>query len=418
MVTTETDRSHAQVFAAERIKREEIVPRVAGLKRTLRHLWLVRATEPQDVFAQQATDDLDTLKTYKIYQYPGFSDDVQEKLKTPYEKTKNPRQFRIYTNDRSVDLPQSADSFTISNRKGNTRHVPNFKTSVRKKIASDFPLKRLGTLRESYHEAILEEKNKNQIFDLLDEVVEDDVEIYTQTLEAYSSIDSTLLDFLSEAVERIKKIPPFQREGFMNDFSHALVRILKRDDDSETVRHQDPEVYYGRDSRWLFLARKAQQIGLDQRNTLRYLVASRTILESDIFRDYVLRHDIPFDAYHIDINAITATGVRKVLEILSDQKGEILWEEDVIRRGKFVATALPRRQRLFPEKNNVQLSNYIINRIELEMPGTSPHVFKIYNNGVIEPQFTSHFGTYRYIDELRAWAMEQAVVRHFLPKKT
>ncbi len=426
------EKSYVQVWTAEKTKHEQLVPTVSGLKRTLRHLWLVRATEPPGVFEEETINDFDTLRNYQMAQYPEFFDNLQERLKSPYKKPRRTRKYKLFPDEDkdNIILPDSAKPFTIVNKNGTTRQAVDFKQLLRRKIASDFPWQKLGTLKE-YESVTFETGNKVAIFDLLDEVNADDVDIFNEALRAYVYVDPELLNFLTHIIERIKALPPLENAESSKDTVKRINKLLKKRDIDNQVGHDDPEVYYGRDTKWIFLARKAQQLDAEQEHKLFYLIASKSIIGSEAFRDYVLACKIPFDAYHIDGYVTEGPATRKVLSILLEQDGKDLTDEDFERRGRFVAAVklpdreffptpdremeFPERQQLFPEYDNVALAKLVMQILEDRIPGDPTHLFRIQQNGMPEPAFNS-MSPHPYVEEIRNWAMEQAVVRHFLPK--
>src|SRR4030042_4678014 len=108
----EFERPEVRVFAAERSRREQILPAMNGPKRVLRYLWLVRATEPHAVFTEEGERAVNVLRTHPIVHYTQLPDVLQSKLETPYQQPETHRRFRIFLNDRVVELPCSAESLT------------------------------------------------------------------------------------------------------------------------------------------------------------------------------------------------------------------------------------------------------------------------------------------------------------------
>lgn len=302
-----------------------------------------------------------------------------------------------------------------------TKKIRSFPDQLRRRISANFPWQKRSSIFSHGEGVSFRKEHKDELFSLIEQVAEDDIETFNDGLLAYASADTELMDFLGASLDRIKQLPSLKDTGFIQKVLMAVRNIGVRSD----VYHDDPEVYYGRDARWLYLARKAQMLGLPRRNHLKYIIASRNILESDKFDEYVLGKDIPFDAYHIDVGAHTGRGVRRVLKVIAHSPGCKLTEKEFLQRARFLSAAsLPRLTQLFPERDSAVLVkntiyDQVLDLIELRVIGDRPNTFRRYSNGVLEPDFNPGAGALfnSYSLELQAWAMEQAVIRHFLPKE-
>lgn len=412
-MTKEISQVPVNVFSAVRTREEEVAPKLYDAKRKLRHLWLVRATESHEVFEELGKKVVADIRRNPLWSYPEFADAAQARLATPYTETET--EHSMFKVEKDIELPESAQSFEIQDRSGNTRKVAKFRDAARKKIAADFPWNKPYLYELYRNDVAFRKEDEIKLFDLLDEVAEGDVRIFSEALFAYASVDQKLLGLLGETLERVKRLPSLrgQKKGMINGLKN---KVLSKNNNNN-VGHKDPEVYYGRDARWLYLARKAQQVGLAQQNRLYYIVASRSILESDAFKEYVQDQHIPFEAYHIDTAVNSSHAIKVVLDILAKQNGKTSNKDDFIKKGRFIVTSLTeKKHQLFPERDSALFWEDVMLKIESRIQGLPPEIFRRYPSGRLEPDFMP-IGI-PYIEKLRAWAMDQAVVRHFLSKTT
>lgn len=386
------------VFAAERPRSERVQPTLSHPKQIIRNLWLAKYTEQLSVFQKGGGQVITFFSLNPIPNYPEFAEDLKAEIDKPIDRE----------NQADICLPGSAEPFEILNRHGRKRKIPSFRTQLRRKIASDFPWQKKFSVYSYGPDVPFSHEYKDQLFVLIDQVARGDVELFQDGLDAYNSVDDELLNLLEESVDRIRQLPPLNRGE--NPLQKSL-NFLKK-----PKSHKDPEVYHGRDAKWLFLARKAQMLGLQERNLLRYIISSRNILDFNRFSDYVLSQNIPPHAYHFDDAASTGHGIKAVLEVLAESENRQLTERDFLEQAKFItAPHLPREVRLFPEKDSTEFFDFVVKMIEARILGERPNTFRVYRNGNLEPDFNPGTGE-AYSEYLKFWAVEQAIVRHFLPK--
>ena len=254
-------------------------------------------------------------------------------------------------------------------------------------------------------------RSREELFSTFEVIGGWDARLFTAACEAYGSVDKDTIELVSKSVRRIKKLPPLKSNAIVG----MGLGILQRD-----VSHQDPEIYHGRDARWLYLARKADMVGLKQRNRLWYIVTSRTIVNTQDFKDYIIDRKIPFDAFHIDTapGEGYARGIRAVLQLLKTG-GAQLTKEEFEERARFQsASSLSRRVQLFPEVDSHNFFKLVVSIMEDSLAGAPPYIFRRFPNGKTEVDFNPGILLKPYSLELESWAMDQAITRHFLPKSS
>ncbi len=306
----------------------------------------------------------------------------------------------------NIALPESANSFFLYHASsGRTKLIADFPTLLRRKIVEgDFIQQLSGQIAQNVD-------GGTNTPDVDYEVKPQDLStFYRDCLILYKGVSECQVPLYQSVVEKLKRLLPLEQ-----------VKKTGADDqqsNSGDIILTPPEIYYGRDARGLYLARKAEQFGRashDQRKLI-YVVTTRTLKDEPEFFPYLYQEGVTFDAYHID-TAWSGTGGRFILHQLANDRQLEFTEEDINRRIKLIlsdTSSIESLEKPYSSHNNFIFNRDVINVIETETElfFGYPHGFQM-DNGRIKPRIV-----YRpyHGDPIKEWVITQAVTRAFLPK--
>lgn len=398
----ELESGHLPVFTREVPRSEQETISLWNPRRKLRYLYLIKATQPYEAFAEEGNRLVNYFLDNPILGYEDFAGDLAKRVSEHYETP----QVEFLS-----DLPNSANAITIVNENGHEREIPDFPTLLRRKIASRFPW---NELRNRGLGVAFSKENEDEVFALMEDLIDEDRQGFEHCLAYYQMITPELLRLLGESIEKIKQLPPLNYEPKKRGLVSSVFKLKQ---EKTPVGHTDPEVYHGRDGRYLYLARKADRVGQKMKPELGYVVSSRILLNDPNYEQYVKDCNLPRNAYHIDTWADNFQGARKVLSILGEDQG--VEDEHLQKRFKAIVSMLPGAM-LFPERDHDELVIKVGALIENTLPYKRPSMYeKNWRTGKLEmTELPEWVMTDPIWAELRLWSLEQAIKRHFLPKKS
>jgi hypothetical protein len=291
-----------------------------------------------------------------------------------------------------ISLPETSESFLLHHRsKGQVRQIPDFRTLLSEKIR--------WCTAHAFETALGDPPLSN-----LDREKEDALRVQAviNPDEIYRMIVSTYFDALNDYVMVEKGDVPLYADG--------AERLAELNIKSRAV--------FGRDGKYFFTALKANEFGteVDPDSALKYVFVTRAITGNTHSRQKVADY-LKQQGVSIEYDAFIDTGYQGsipefAIRQLADSENVIIDEDTVDRKIFLLSSSNPRRQELRSRLSKGRAKDRVEYIEDRAQSIHSPDQFEIDTDGQLTPSMTPN----DYSTQVRAWTVEHAVMRNFVPK--